>query len=33
MNFNHALLYRATWWQLGLSSKEDICVSLRQLLV
>ena len=24
----HALLYRATWWQLGLNSKEDICVSL-----
>ena len=29
----HALLYRATWWQLGLNSKEDICVSLCQLLV
>ena len=25
--------YRATWWQLGLNSKEDICVSLCQLLV
>ena len=24
MNFNHALLYRATWWQLGLNSKGDI---------
>ena len=22
-----------TWWQLGLNSKEDICVSLCQLLV
>ena len=29
----HALLHRATWWQLGLNSKEDICVSLCQLLV
>ena len=29
----HALLYRVTWWQLGLNSKEDICVSLCQLLV
>ena len=29
----HDLCYRATWWQLSLSSKEDICVSLRQLLV
>ena len=29
----HALHYRATWWQLGLNSKEDICVSLCQLLV
>ena len=25
--------HRATWWQLGLSSREDICVSLCQLLV
>ena len=25
--------YRATWWQLRLNSKEDICVSLCQLLV
>ena len=25
--------HRMTWWQLGLSSKEDICVSLCQLLV
>ena len=31
---HHAFrLYRATWWQLRLSSKEDICVSLCQLLV
>ena len=30
----HALcLHCVTWWQLGLSSKEDICVSLCQLLV
>ena len=30
----HALCHhRATWWQLGLTSKEDICVSLCQLLV
>ena len=28
--FHH---HHATWWQLGLSSKEDICVSLCQLLV
>ena len=33
LNQHHALSYRATWWQLGLSSKEDICVSLCQLLV
>ena len=25
--------HRTTWWQLRLSSKEDICVSLCQLLV
>ena len=25
--------HRVTWWQLGLSSREDICVSLCQLLV
>ena len=25
--------YRVTWWQLGLNSKEDICVTLCQLLV
>ena len=30
---DHVHSYRATWWQLGLSSKEDICVSLCQLLV
>ena len=31
---HHAFrLHRATWWQLGLNSKEDICVSLCQLLV
>ena len=31
---HHAFhLYQATRWQLGLSSKEDICVSLCQLLV
>ena len=31
---HHAFrLNRATWWQLGLSSKEDIYVSLCQLLV
>ena len=31
---HHAFhLHRATWWQLGLSSREDICVSLCQLLV
>ena len=30
---NHALCYRATWWQLGLNSKGDICVPLCQLLV
>ena len=33
LNQYHALCYRATWWQLGLNSKEDICVSLCQLLV
>ena len=33
LTLHHALLYRATWWQLGLNSKEDICVSLCQLLV
>ena len=33
LNQHHALCYRATWWQLGLNSKEDICVSLCQLLV
>ena len=33
LNQHHALCYRATWRQLGLSSKEEICVSLRQLLV
>ena len=26
-------LYRVTWWQLRLISKENICVSLCQLLV
>ena len=32
--FNHAFhLNRATWWQLGLNSKEDICVTLCQSLV
>ena len=32
--FNHAFCHhRVTWWQLGLNSKEDICVSLTQLLV
>ena len=31
---HHAFrLYHATWWQLGLTSKEDICVTLCQLLV
>ena len=31
---HHAFrLHRTTWWQLGLSSREDICVSLCQLLV
>ena len=32
---HHAFLslLHMTWWQLGLSSKEDICVSLCQLLV
>ena len=31
---HHAFHYHhATWWQLGLSSREDICVSLCQLLV
>ena len=31
---HHAFrLYCMTWWQLGLSSKEDICVTLCQLLV
>ena len=31
---HHAFrLYQTTWWQLGLSSKEDICVTLCQLLV
>ena len=31
---HHAFsFYHTTWWQLGLSSKEDICVSLCQLLV
>ena len=31
---HHAFcLHRATWWQLRLSSREDICVSLCQLLV
>ena len=30
---HHALCYRATWWQLGLNSKGDICVTLCQLLV
>ena len=31
---HHAFhLYHLTWWQLGLNSKEDICVSLCQLLV
>ena len=31
---HHAFCHhRTTWWQLGLSSKEDICVSLCQLLV
>ena len=27
------VLYRATWWQLGLNSKEDICVTRSQSLV
>ena len=32
--FNHAFChYRVTWWQLGLNSKEDICVTLCHLLV
>ena len=31
---HHAFhLHHATWWQLGLNSKEDICVSLCQFLV
>ena len=31
---HHAFhLYHVTWWQLRLTSKEDICVSLCQLLV
>ena len=31
---HHAFcFYRVTWWQLRLTSKEDICVSLCQLLV
>ena len=25
---HHALLYRATWWQLGLNSKEDLCFTV-----
>ena len=27
------VLYRATWWQIGLNSKEDICVTRSQSLV
>ena len=31
---HHAFhLYRVTWWQIGLNSKEDICVTLCHLLV
>ena len=33
LNQRHDLCYRTTWWQLGLNSKGDICVSLCQLLV
>ena len=33
LNKHHDLCHRATWWQLRLNSKEDICVSLCQLLV
>ena len=27
------VLYRATWWQLGSNSKEDICVAQSRSLV
>ena len=31
---HHAFIFnRATWWQLGLNSKEDICVARSQSLV